>query len=791
MCPATELELNDLRRICDTSRFTFSSTADLEPTKKIIGQPRGTHAIEFGIAISSPGFNIYVLGPTGSGRTTTIERFLQEKAIGEPAPCDWVYVQNFTDIRRPRAIALPSGMGIQFGDDIRKLIESLQREMPKAFEKEEYSDARDKITRGLETARHRILQDIQLRATEHGFTIIRTPDTLAVTPVLNGEPMTMEAYQALSQEEQEKLDETRQTLERKLEDALKSIMGLEQDAREQVITLNRKVASSTVGQFIGQYTAKYAAEEEALLHLNLVQNDIVDNVELFRAGSGAENESPEQDQDPFLRYQVNLIVDHSKTTGAPVLAESNPSYHNLVGRIEYDVKMGSPTTDFTNIKAGSLHKANGGYLVIRATYLLSNPYAWGALKRALTDGVIRLEEPAAENIATKTLDPEPIPLNIKIVLMGSPAIYYMLFEADEDFSKLFKVRADFDSDMDYTPDNEDETTLFIASRCHEEGLCHFDKDAVGKIIEYSARLAGSQDRLSTRFGEVADAMREASYWAKQDSRGLVTGSDVKRAIRERVFRSNLAEERLRRFILEGQIFIDVTGAKVGQINGLYVVEVGGYRFGQPSRITAQTYMGKAGVVSIEREVELAGPLHNRGVMTLTGYLGGTYAQDCPLSISASLAFEQNYGGIEGDSASSAELYALLSSLSGIPIKQGVAVTGSVNQWGQVQPIGGVTEKIEGFFAVCQSQGLNGEQGVIVPVSNKKALMLREEVVEAVQAGRFHIWTVETIDQGIELLTGVPAGVRGADGNYPEGTVHHAIQERLKQYAEELESYSEE
>ncbi len=790
MSPIVELSPAELRRVCDVSRFTFESTSELPLTKKIIGQPRGTRAIEFGIEITSPGFNIYVLGPTGTGRTTTIERFVQEKAATGDVPQDWVYVQNFKDPRRPRAIALPPGLGAQFRDDLEELVTCLQREIPKAFEAEEYSEAHSKITQELEVQRDRILQAIQHQAAEQGFTIIRTPDGLMVAPVVDGQPMPIEAYQALPPDRQETLDETRRQLEKNLDDILQDVLELEQAARDEIVALDQRVAASVVDHYVESLRGSYAAEEEALLQLGLMREEIIEHADHFRPADKLPDEDGRQAQgNPFGRYLVNLIVDNSQLAGAPVIVESNPSYRNLVGQIEYDIQFGAPTTNFTNTKAGSLHKANGGYLVLRAGDLLDQPHAWQALKRALNDQVICIEPPAAENIATKTLDPEPIPLDIKIVLMGSPSLYYSLFARDEDFGKLFKVKADFDALMDRSPENEKEFALFVASRCHEENLRHFGKEAVGKIVEYGSYLAGSQDKLITRFGKVADLVREASFWAGKAGREIVQAEDVTQAIRERTFRSNLLEERLRKKIREGTLFIDTEGAKVGQVNGLYVLQTGDHSFGQPARITAQTYMGRAGVVSIEREVELAGPIHNRGVMTLSGFLGGTYAHAHPLSLSASIPVEQNYAGVEGDSASSAELYALLSSLSETPIKQSIAVTGSVNQWGQVQPIGGVTEKIEGFFAVCQERGLTGDQGVLIPAANQQDLMLCEKVVDAVAQGQFHVWTAETIDQGLETLTGTPAGKREADGNYPPGSIHQAVKERLYQLAVELESFS--
>ncbi len=676
-------------------------------------------------------------------------------------------------------------MGTTFRSDLGELVECLQRDIPKAFETEEYKDALTSITQELEAQRNRILQGVQQRAAAANFAILRTPDGLMITPLVDGQPIPAEAYESLPPEQREELAATRRSLERKLDDALSEVMRLEQESRESIVSLDQRVTASVADRFVQPLIAKYPEEPEVGLHLDLLRQDVVNHIDAFRPADREEEAQQEDPAAPLRRYQVNLFVDNRGAVGAPVIVESNPTLHNLMGRIEYEVRYGAATTDFTLIKAGSLQRANGGYLVLRASELLGNSSAWSALKRALTDQAVRVEEPAAESMATKSLDAEPIPLRVKIVLLGSPALYYALYGLEDDFVKLFKVKADFDAQMERTPQNEDEYALFVATRCHEEGLRHFGPGAVGKVVEHGSRLAGTQTKLTTRFGQVADLIREASFWAGKAVREVVDSQDVDRAVREQIHRSDLTEEHLRRQIVDGTILIDTDGAVVGQVNGLYVVQVGDHRFGHPSRITAQAYMGRSGVLSIEREVEMAGPLHNRGVLTLTGYLGGTYAQNQPLSLSASIAFEQNYGGIEGDSASLAELCALLSRLSALPVDQGIAVTGSVNQWGQVQPIGGVTEKVEGFFATCQAPGLSGRQGVIVPAANLQDLMLHQEIVAAVAETRFSIWAVDHVDQAIQVLTGTPAGVRSPDGDYPAGTLHHAVQSRLTQLATEL------
>jgi len=551
--------------------------------------------------------------------------------------------------------------------------------------------------------------------------------------------------------------------------------------------VDREVAATSIQHRFEQLNEAYGDQEEMLLYLKEVHQDVLDQIGDFTSPLDSNEEID------LSRYEVNVLVDNSQTKGAPVILEKHPTYHNLFGRLEYELRSGVVSTHFTNIKGGSLHRANGGYLIMNAHDMLKNPLAWEALKLALKGEEIRVQPAATldnNQLLAKSLDPEPITLSVKIILMGSVSLYYTLYGQDEDFRLLFKVRSDFDATMPRSPEQLDEYAQFIATRCHEEGLRHFDLSAVTKAIEFGSRLADHQDKLSTLFGALADLIREADYWAQKNGHDRVSASDVQMALDERTYRANSVEEQLHEQILENTLLIATEGSVIGQVNGLSVMDTGEYAFGQPGRITARTFMGEEGVVHIERETEMAGPLHNKGVLTLTGYLGGTYAQHQPLSLTASLTFEQNYGGIEGDSASSAELYALLSSLSRLPIKQGIAATGSVNQWGDIQPIGGANEKIEGFFQICQARGLTGEQGVIIPESNVRNLMLREDIVEAVAQGQFHIWPVRKVDEGIELLTGIPAGERDSEGNYPAGTVHYAVQTRLRQLAEELQSFGE-
>ena len=783
--PVQPLTPEKLRHTVDPNLFTFETTAELPPSTHIIGQPRGTHAIEFGIGIQSQGYNIYILGPMGTGRATAIERFLQDRTATQPPPADWIYVHNFSLPHQPRAIELPAGQGSVFQARMAALIARISEDLPTAFETETYKDAIQAARNAFDAQQDALLMALQEKATAQGFGLIKTASGVTIAPVRHGQQLTPTELQNMSLAEQQELENLLESLSEELEETLYQVYQLETGMRQQIQEIDRTVAEAAVQHHFAELHETYQAHPEVLLYLDEVHQDVLDQIDDFAPQLDSEEEIN------LRRYEVNLVVDNSKTDGAPVIVEQNPTYNTLFGRLEYEMESGVVFTHFTNIKAGSLHRANGGYLIMQATDLLKNPEAWEALKRALRGQEIQIVPYATMDdtrVLAKSLMPEPIPLQVKIILMGSMDVYYLMYQQDEDFSDLFKVRADFDSTMLRNLDNMQEYAHFVATRCHEEKLRHFDRTAVAKVIEFGSRLVSQQAKLSTRFGAVADLIREASYWAGVNGRIVVTGADVQQTLNERIYRSNRVEEIIQEEILEGTLFIATRGAVVGQVNGLSVMDIGDYSFGQPGRITARTFMGEGGVIHIERETEMSGPIHEKGVLTLNGYLGGTYAQQQPLSLTASLTFEQNYVGIEGDSASSTELYALLSSLSEIPIKQGIGVTGSVNQRGEVQPIGGVNEKIEGFFRVCCACGLDGEQGVIVPASNVDSLMVHEDVVTAVAQGKFHVWPVRIIDEGIELLTGIPAGELDADGLYPEGTVHYAVQNRLLELAEDLKTF---
>jgi len=794
-----ELAPEQLRRICDPADFDFETTDELPYVEEIIGQPRGTRALEFGLEMHSPGFNVYVLGPAGTGRATAIERFVERRATAGETPLDWCYVYNFAEPHRPRAIELPPGQGRAFRQDMAELVKRLRVEIPRAFEGEVYEKARLEAQQAKEKRLSEVFSALEAHARQEGFALMQTPSGLSIAPIIEEQIISPEQFAQLPSETQQELEAKGHQLQGAVAEAMRQVQQIEKQARQAAQGLDQEVVTAIVAPPIQEIAEKYADSDEIRLYLEEVQTDIVAHAGDFK--TPATQESPVEamglptplKEPSFLRYQINLTVDNSQTTGAPAVIESNPSYHNLMGRVEHEARLGSTYTDFTMIKAGALHRANGGYLILRAADLLSRPLAWEALKRAVKTGEIRLEELTQQYqlVATFTLEPEPIPLQVKVVLVGSPSLYYRLHNADEDFCKWFKVKADFDVDMDWTPESQRQYALFVRARCKGERLLPFDPTAVAQVVEHGARLAADHEKLTTRFGLVADLVREASFWASHDGHSVVTAEDVHQAIEEQTYRANMIEERGRSLIQQGTLMLDTEGERVGQINGLAVVTIGNYSFGRPSRVTARTFAGKGSVTAIEREVNMSGRIHNKGVLTLTSFFNAKFAQKKPLSLSANITFEQTYERVEGDSASATELYALLSSLSGYPIKQGIAVTGSVNQHGEVQAIGGATPKIEGFFRLCKTRGLTGDQGVIVPTQNVRHLMLRQEAVDAVREGKFHIYAISSIDEGLAILTGHEAGELDEEGNYPEGTVYHTVVRRLEEMAKKPEEKEEE
>ena len=785
-----ELAPEQLRRTYKPDILGCETTEALEPLTGIIGQARAVSALSFGLEMAQPGFHIFVAGPPGIGKMTAVQAYLEKVATQKETPSDWCYVNNFEDTYQPKACKLPAGHGRQFQQDMKDLINHLRYQLPKSFDSDAYSTKRDEIIKALEKQREVVIERINDQAAQAGFSLQMTPTGIAMTPMLSGHALTDLEFQALPIAARDDYRTRREQLQNSMKEDTKQLRNLERAAQESLHQLDQQVALYVVGELMDELLKKYTDHPDVTDYLKDAQQDILQNIDTFKNGGATEADgspivTPWMREMPFRKYQVNVLVDNSKTQGAPVVVALNPSYTNLFGRVEKDTQLGAMVTDFTMIKPGALHRANGGYIVLPAEDLLGQFASWVSLKRALRSDDLLIEEMGEQLgfMSTKTIQPQAIPLDIKVVVVGSAQTYYTLHELDAEFPELFKVKADFDTEMPASDDNVQGFLSFVCAFCQREKLKHLEKTGAAKLLEQAARLAGDQNKLSTHFGKIANLIRESHYWATQDHADVITAAHVNKALNEQIYRASLLQDRSREMILNGMLLIDTHGEAVGQVNGLAVITLGDYEFGRPTRITATVEPGVGGIVDIERQVALGGPIHSKGVYILNGYLVLKYAQDRPITLAAQLVFEQSYSGIEGDSASSAELYALLSTLSNLPLKQSFAVTGSVNQMGVVQAIGGVNEKIEGFFDLCKARGLTGEQGVLIPHSNQQELMLREEVVDAVKAGQFHIWIVNTIDEGIEVLTGVPAGERLPNGRFPEGTVNGRVHQRLHDLAE--------
>ncbi|MEN6403024.1 MAG: ATP-binding protein [Armatimonadia bacterium] len=794
MARAKELKPKDLRWRCPLKDLKFKDTSELEGTRGPIGQERAMAALEFGADIKSEGYNVFITGPSGTGRNSTTRTSLERRAKGQPAPDDWCYVYNFDDAHKPRALRLPAGMGPALRDDISRVFEDLRGLLTTVFESDEYNDKRDEIIKEFRLERNNELQAFEHEAQEAGFALGRSPAGLIVAPAVEGEVMTPQQYSELADDKRAELDEKREELQQKLGEIMRRGQRDEKETREQMRQLDQDVAREAVQPMFEELRQKYAGVEGVLEHLQRMEADLIENVQMLRQsdedmppGLPPQLMMAMQQKNPLERYQVNVLISNDPENGAPIVYEANPTLDKLTGEIEHQAQMGALVTDFTLIKSGALHQANGGYLVIEALQLLLRPFAWEALKRALKNREVRIESLSDQYrfISTLTLEPEPIPLDVKVCMIGNPMIYYMLYEYDEDFGKLFKVQADFNSEIDLDDSSVQQYAEFIAYLSKKENLLHFDRTAVARVTEYGAEQAQDQQKLTARLLDVSDLVRESSYWAQKQSHKRVQGDDVENALDQKIWRSNRIEERLFEMYEDGTIMVDVEGAVVGQINGLSIMQLGDYMIGRPGRLTCRTFTGRSGVIQIDREAKLTGRIHDKGMMTLSGFLGERYGKNEQIQLSATLSFEQLYSELEGDSASSTELYCLLSSIGEVPIRQGIAVTGSVNQKGEVQAIGGVSRKIEGFFKTCKIKGLTGEQGVLIPNTNVRHLMLKPEVVEAVKNGQFHIWSARTIDEGIEVLTGMPAGKPDSKGNYPEDTINGRVQARLRKIARAL------
>jgi len=791
------LAVEKYRNTHDPARIECAGTEEMRPLEELIGQDRAIRALRFGLEIKEPGFNVYVAGAQGTGRMTAVRSFLDELKKKKPEASDWIYVHNFSNQYEPNAIRLPAGMGEQFRKDMADAIEEAKRTLPKAFQSEDFAKRRDQVLGSLQQKRTDLITRINQKAQEEGFIIQMSPIGLLIIPVIEGRPVPDEEFVNLPAPVREEIDRRRESLNTELRSVLRQVQDVEMQGAEAVKNLSREVALYSIGYLVGNLREKYAKIPEISEYIDAVQNDILDNLQLF-LGAPEQPQVPPQLQAfvrelPLRKYEVNVVVDNSESEGAPVIREENPTYQNLLGRVEREVQFGIFTTDFTMIRPGSIHKANGGYLILMAEDLFKSPVAqlsWDGLKTALRTGKVAIEEPGERMgfITAKTIKPEPIPLDLKVALIGTPQIYQILYMADPEFKELFKVKADFDVVMDRDEKNSRNYADFICSFVSESKQKHLDREAIARVIEYGSRLAEDQQKLSTRFAAIGDLIREANFYATEEGSERITANHIQKAIEEKVYRSNLIQKKIEEYITRGIFLIDTEGEKVGQVNGLSVISLGDFAFGRPSRVTASIGVGREGILDLEREAALGGPIHTKGFLILNGYLTNKFAGDKPLTLSARLVFEQSYEGVEGDSASSTEVYALLSALAGLPIKQYLAVTGSVNQRGEVQAIGGVNEKLEGFFEVCKAKGLDGSQGALIPASNVQNLMLKEEIVEAAKAGKFRIYPIQTIDEGIEVLTGVPAGKRKEDGNYEPGTVNDLANRRLLEMAKTMKEY---
>ena len=790
-----EVPVDRLTQRCNADDLGFETTDDVEPLEGTIGQERAISSLELGLDIDAAGFNLFIAGPSGTGRNTALRSYVERIAVKKPVPPDWGYVYNFQDSAQPVAVSLPSGMLKQLSRQMDDLVDTCRREIPRAFESDDYAHRVEEVMKDVQARRQAITNELEKLALAEGFALTSGQAGITPVPLKDSRPMSQEDFAVLPEDEREQLKEKAEKLQHTVNHGLVELRRLNKEAEEQTTKVDSDLVRFTLTPIIDELQKEYADHAPVVEFLDQVESDMADNLEIFKTDDktpapGMPPQGFVTDEDPFIKYRVNDLVDNTACVGAPIIFEYSPTYYNIFGRIDYRARYGTLATDHTMIKAGALHLANGGYLVLQARDLLTSPLSWETLKRTLRSQQIRVENIGEQYspLPSASLRPQPIPFEAKVVIVGSPDVMRLLQAYDEDFRRLFKVTADFDNLMDRTEQNMARYASFVSARCREKGLRPFHNTAVARVVDHSSRLVEHQDKLTTRFMDVSDILTEANYWAGEDNAPVVMGEHLKKAIDQREYRVSLTEDRLQELIENNTIHISTEGEVSGQVNGLAVLSSGNHTFGKPSRITARVSLGRGQVLNVERETKLSGKIHDKGFMILQGYIQGQYGRDKPISLSASIGFEQTYSEIDGDSASSTELYALISALAGLPIKQGLAVTGSVNQAGEVQAIGGASLKIEGFFNVCKANGLTGDQGVMIPIDNVKNLVLKDEVVEAVKEGKFHVYGVSSIGEGIEVLTGVAAGERSEDGTYPEGTVHYLVEERLHELAKTARDY---
>ena len=797
MRKVNELSYKDLKDVCNPNMFKFDKIKEVADTTNLVyGQDRGIKALEFGVNVDLKGYNLYLEGPTGVGKTMYTKKFLQTRAAKEKVPNDWCYIYNFNDPNEPVAVSLPAGQGKVFQETMDAFIRNIRKDIKKTFNNDEFEKEKKLIKQEFEEKKDSILVKLNDKTLKHGFQVKSAQNGIYMMPVYEGKTIEEEEYEKLPLEIKSEFESKSQVVQEMIFDTLSELKIIENKADKKIEEWKANIALLTVNIHVNNVKSNYKRNKKINNFLDNVKKDILKNINAFM-NTESENDNKQQlppqvramqNNEPWLNYRVNLFVDNSNLEGAPVIMDSNYTFQNIFGKLEYENQYGIMKTDFTMLKPGLLQKANGGYIIFQAKDLLSNPQCYENLKK-----VLLVKEVSSENnmeqrssMMLVSLKPEPIPLDLKVIMIGNSEIYHTLLSMDDDFRKLFKIKVEFEEDAPKTEENIAKLVKFVRSYCEQEDLLDVDKEAMARIVEYASKLSGDKEKLSTQFSEIGQIVGEASTWARLDKSKIVTQKYVQKAFDERIERIKKYDTKYSQMIKEGALLINTEGYKVGQINGLTVITIGDYSFGKPSKITANTYIGRQGIVNIEREVQMSGSTHSKGVMILTGYLGELFAQDKALSLNASICFEQLYGGVDGDSASSTEAYAILSSLSEMPINQSIAVTGSVNQKGEIQPIGGVNEKIEGFFQICKMRGLNGEHGVIIPIQNVRNLHLNDEVVDAVKNGLFHIYAISTIDEGIEILTGVPAGKKDKYGKFPAGTINYLANEKLTKYAQYVE-----
>lgn len=785
-----ELSYKDLKNVCNPNVFSFESTADLDTIGLVYGQDRGIKALEFGLNVSVKGYNLYLEGPAGVGKTMYTKNYLDVIAKKQKKPNDWCYIYNFENSNEPIAVSLPAGQGKVFKEDMEAFIKDIKVDIKRTFDNDDFEKEKKLIKQEFEDKRNTLLDNLNKKTMTQGFSVKATQSGVYMMPVMDGRTIEEQEFEKLDESIKQQFEEKSAAVQEQVFEVLNEIKLIEKESDRKIEEWQSNVALLTINVHISSLKSKYKKYKKITTFLDNIKSDILRNIPLFLVDENANQKNqnarpqPETTVKPWLNYRVNLFIDNSHLEGAPVIMDSNYSYHNMFGKLEYENQYGMLKTDYTMLKPGLLHKANGGYIMLQAKDLVSNSMCYEALKKALTIKELIIENTIDQrsSMVMVSLKPEPIPLDVKVLVVGSSNIYHTLLAVDPDFKKLFKVKVEFEEDAPRTNDNITRLAKFVHSYCSKEEILELDPEAMAKVVEFTSRLAGDQEKLSTKFNEIGEIVGEAATWAKLAKKKIVTKDFIQKALDERIERVKKYDTKYLEMIKDNTLLINTDGFQVGEINGLTVMTVGDYSFGKPAKITVNTYMGKSEIINIEREVEMSGSTHSKGVLILSGYIGEQFAQEMPLSLTASICFEQLYGGVDGDSASSTEAYALLSSLSGIPINQSIAVTGSVNQKGMIQPIGGVNEKIEGFFQICKMRGLNGHHGVIIPIQNVKNLNLSDKVIEAVKKGDFHIYAVNTIDEGIEILTGVPAGKKDKNGLFPAGTINYLAYEKLKKYA---------